>query len=132
MPRHRRCANFAWRDDDPAYLTERINDRTVFRKIRREIARASSSPLSARAGLSPLAVLTRLSRNPLWASRLAGKSLPSWKRAYYKWRKSVPANTRTRRNTPPDLYKSGGGRRRAGFFPEIRTRQKEGRCSSGK
>jgi len=81
MSRHRRCPNFAWRDNDPAYLAERRNDALVFRKIKRE---------AKRSGLSPLAVLRRISASPLWSARLKGKSLPSWKRAYNKRRRPAP------------------------------------------
>ena len=36
MSRRKRCQNFQWRDEDPAWQAERENDRNVFRKIRRE------------------------------------------------------------------------------------------------
>ena len=35
MSRHKRCLNFQWRDEDPAWRAERDNDRIVFRKIRK-------------------------------------------------------------------------------------------------
>jgi len=75
MSRHRRCPNFAWRDEDPAWIAERENDRLVFRKIHNEIKRT---------GESPFAVLHRISTIPLWASRLSGKTLTSWKVNFYR------------------------------------------------
>jgi len=82
--RHRRCKNFAWRDDDPQYISERANDKIVFRKLARELARTP-------AGRQPSVVrLVRLlSLNPLWEPRLRGKSPESWKRTYNRWRRKT-------------------------------------------
>ena len=73
----RRCVNFAWRDDDPAYQSERANDRTVFRKILRE----------RRRGRKTAAIIRGLLRAEPWASRMTGKTAESWRRKFNAWRK---------------------------------------------
>jgi len=82
--RRRRCRNFAWRDEDPEYLADRVNDRIVFRKLKRELDKTP-------AGRQPSVVrLVRLlSQDPLWSGRFRGKSPESWKRTYNRWRQNV-------------------------------------------
>jgi len=84
MSRRKRCRNFLWRDEDPTYQAERDNDRTVFRKIKREL---NKTPVERQSSIVRLVRL--LSINPLWGERLRGKSPESWKRTYNRWRQKV-------------------------------------------
>ena len=76
MSRHKRCLNFQWRDEDPAWRAERDNDRIVFRKIRKMTI----------GGLSADRVIAALFRSDFWLERMRGKTRASWKRCYYRWR----------------------------------------------
>ena len=68
MSRHKRCLNFQWRDEDPAWQAERENDRIVFRKIRREQLKNRKTAK----------IIRGLFLSPLWAPRMTGKSAESW------------------------------------------------------
>ena len=81
MSRRKRCQNFQWRDDDPAWRAERENDRIVFRKIRREQLKNRKTAK----------IIRGLFLSPLWAPRMIGKSAESWRRKYNCWRKKWDA-----------------------------------------
>ena len=81
MSRRKRCLNFLWRDDDPAYLTERENDHNVFRKIRREQLKNRKTAK----------IIRGLFLSPLWAPRMTSKTAESWRRKYNGWRKKWDA-----------------------------------------
>ena len=72
MSRRKRCLNFLWRDDDPAFRAERDNDRIVFRKIRREQLRNRKAAK----------IIRGLFLSPLWVPRMSGKSAESWRVKY--------------------------------------------------
>lgn len=77
MSKRRKCKNFAWRDEDPAWIAERQNDRIVFRKIRRE----------TRRGQSAAHAIAALFASENWAWRMVSKKPKSWKDCYHLWRK---------------------------------------------
>ena len=84
MSRRKRCLNFLWRDDDPAFRAERDNDRLVFRKLKRECAKPNRTHNLTR-------IIRRLFKSDLWAPRLTGKSAESWRVKYCNWRKKCNA-----------------------------------------
>ena len=86
MGRRRLYKNFAWRFDS-AYWADRKNDKVVFNKILRDLRTAE------RRGQKPpiVTLIRRLSKNELWATRLAGKTPESWKRCFNRWRLRLKA-----------------------------------------
>ena len=75
MSGRKRCLNFQWRDDDPAWRAERENDRIVFRKIRREQLRNRKTAK----------IIRGLFLSPLWVPRMSGKSAESWRVKHCNW-----------------------------------------------
>ena len=74
MSRRRSCVNFAWREEDPAWMAERENDRKVFRKLRSMI----------RGGRSADKAIAALFKDEAWRARMRCKKPASWKRCFYR------------------------------------------------
>ena len=106
MSRRKRCLNFQWRDDDPAWRAERENDRIVFRKIRREQLRNRKAAK----------IIRGLFLSPLWAPRLTGKSAESWRVKYCNWCKKC--NAVQEEKSAPDPCKHGAERKHEKFYQE--------------
>jgi len=87
LGRKRLCVNFAWRDNDTAYRSNRENDRLVFRKIRVLIL----------DGFSADRAIDALFKSEFWHDRMCnstrshpnGKTHASWKRCYYRFRAKI-------------------------------------------
>ena len=109
MSRRKRCLNFLWRDDDPAFRAERDNDRLVFRKLKRELAKPHRTRNLTR-------IIRRLFKSPLWAPRLHGKTAESWRRKYNGWRKKWDAVQAEKSAFDP--CKHGAKRKRKKFYRE--------------
>lgn len=114
MAARKPCANFAWRDEDPAYRAERENDRIVFRKIRK----------MSLGGLSADRAIAALFRSDFWQDRMHGKTRASWKRCYYRWRAKCIASppvfgdTVQAKKCPFDPCKHGTERELEKFYQE--------------
>ena len=106
MSRRKRCLNFQWRDDDPAWRAERENDRIVFRKIRREQLRNRKTAK----------IIRGLFLSPLWAPRMSGKSAESWRVKYCNWCKKC--NAVQAEKSPFDPCKHGAKRKHEKFYRE--------------
>ena len=106
MSRQRRCRNFLWRDDDPAWQAERENDRIVFRKIRREQLKNRKTAK----------IIRGLFLSPLWAPRMSGKSAESWRVKYCNWCKKC--NAVQAETSPFDPCKHGAKRKHEKFYRE--------------
>ena len=77
MSRQRRCQNFLWHDEDPAWQAERENDRIVFRKIRREQLRNRKTAKIIRGlFLSPLCIPAVLNLDKRFTARRIICGLP--------------------------------------------------------
>ena len=107
MSRRKRCQNFQWRDDDPAWRAERENDRIVFRKIRREQLRNRKTAK----------IIRGLFLSPLWVPRMSGKSAESWRVNYYRWRGKKCSAVQAEKS-PFDPCKHGAKRKHEKFYRE--------------
>ena len=106
MSRRKHCLNLQWRDEDPAWQAERENDRTVFRKIRREQLK----------GRKTAKIIRGLFLSPPWAPRMRGKSAESWRRKYNGWRKKWDAVQAEK--SASEACKHGAKREREKFYQE--------------
>ena len=106
MSRRKRCQNFQWRDDDPAWQAERENDRIVFRKIRREQLKNRKTAK----------IIRGLFLSPLWAPRMSGKSAESWRVKYCNWCKKC--NAVQAKKSPSEACKHGAQREHEKFYRE--------------
>ena len=107
MSRRKRCRNFLWRDDDPAWQAERKNDRVVFRKIRREQLKNRKTAK----------IIRGLFLSPLWAPRMSGKTATSWRVNYYRWRREKCSGVQAEKSAF-DPCKHGAKRKRKKFYRE--------------
>ena len=106
MSRRKRCLNFQWRNEDPAWQAERENDRIVFRKIRLEQLKKRKTAK----------IIRSLFLSPLWAPRMIGKSAESWRRKYNGWRKKWDAVQAGK--SPSEACKHGAKRKHEKFYRE--------------